>query len=76
MRVLIIAAALVALGTSSAFANLVCWYNDNGDYYGADGDGADRYPVGKATKVGTGDYAWAYVITTGPGTCPKKLPKR
>jgi len=74
MRVLVIAAALLALGTSSAFANLVCWYDANGTYTGSDGDDSGRYPVGKVTKASGGDYAWAYAVTTGPGSCPKKLP--
>jgi hypothetical protein len=75
MRVLIVAAALVALGTSSASANLVCWYNAKGDYTGSDGDNSGRYPVGRATKGNGGDYAWGYAVASGPGSCPRKLPK-
>ena len=74
MRVLAIAAAVVALGTSSAFADIMCWYNASGQYTGADSSDG-RFPVGKVTKTGTGDYAWVYVVTGGPDTCPKKLPK-
>jgi hypothetical protein len=73
MRVLIIVAALVALGTSSASANIMCWYNASGQYTGADGDDG-RFPVGKVTKSGSGDYSWVYVVTGMPSDCPKKLP--
>ena len=78
MKAFLPAAALAAgafFAGSAANAAITCWYNDSGQYTGADtADG--RYPVGKLTKTGSGgDYAWAYTINAPDGTtCPRTRP--
>jgi hypothetical protein len=74
MKALMVAAALLVLGTSSSFAAITCWYNEAGKYTGAD-DALAKFPVGKVTKGTHGDYAWGYTVPGGPGTCPRTKPK-
>jgi len=71
MRVLVIAAALVALGTSCAFAEVACWYNAQRQYTGADVYHG-RYRVGMVTNNGDGDKKWLVVVEDFP--CPAKAP--
>jgi len=73
MKILILGAIIFVLGTTSAFANITCWYNAQGHYTGAD-DAQPNFPVGKVTNGNGGDYAYGYTVTGGPDTCPKKLP--
>ena len=81
MKQLWCAAALMTgasvLVVSPAVADITCWYNDAGNYTGADNaDG--RYPRGKLIKTGSnGDYAWAYTIDAQDGSsCPKTRPSQ
>ncbi|WP_295140421.1 hypothetical protein [uncultured Reyranella sp.] len=75
MKTLLIAAALLGLGTSSAMAAITCWYNPQGDYTGAD-EAQPGFPVGKVVKGTSGDYAWGYTVEGMPQSCPRKLPKQ
>jgi hypothetical protein len=81
MKTLLMAASLAAgaylFAASPASAAITCWYNDSGQYTGADtADG--RYPVGRLTQTGAGgDYAWAYTIDAPDGTtCPRTRPSQ
>ncbi len=59
---------------------LTCWYNESGNYSGAD-SGSNRVnnginEVGKLIKTGNGgDYTWGYIITewVNGKDCPSKI---
>lgn len=54
---------------------ITCWYNDKGDYTGAD-SAADGVQPGPPVHNGSGDYAWGYTIQAADGSaCPRKLPQ-
>ncbi len=56
-------------------STIVCWYDASYAYKGADnvGPNTQAYPVGIATKTGSGgDYYWAYgLVNQAGGACPK-----
>ena len=74
MRSLAIGLALLALSATPALADITCWYNEKGDYTGADSAQSGAV-VGQVAKGTYGDYAWGYTVAGGPVTCPKKLPQ-
>lgn len=65
---------LVVLGATPALADITCWYNEKGDYTGAD-SAQPGWVVGQVRQGTQGDYAWGYTVAGGPETCPKKLPR-
>ena len=76
MKVLLIAAALLALSTTSSFAAITCWYNEAFAYTGAD-DAQPGFAVGQVKRGNPNtDYAWGYTVAGGPETCPRRLPGR
>jgi len=86
MKILLTTAALVLIAASpvaSAQAPLriadngliTCYYNDAGDYTGAD-TAQPGAQAGAPVHDGSGDYAWSYTIEAPNGTaCPRKLPQ-
>lgn len=75
MRKLVLALLLV-MGSSPAFADLTCWYDENGRSTGADSPPpwTQHIPVGQAEQLRpSGDYAWAYNIRNNE-SCPRTLP--
>ncbi len=74
MKTLVVGVVILAFGATPAFADLTCWYNAHGDYYGAD-DALPNFPVGKVTRGNGGDYSYGYTVTGGPSDCPRKVPR-
>ena len=75
MKALMMAAALLALSTTASFAAITCWYNESGQYTGAD-SAQPNFPVGRVVRGNPNtDYAWGYTVPGGPETCPRTLPR-
>jgi len=53
---------------------IVCWYNENNVYTGADSAETSQR-LGMSRNAQSGDYAWAYVIEGADGSaCPRTRP--
>ena len=86
MKILLMAAVLTLLAASPvALAQsplrvadnglITCYYNDAGDYTGADSAQPGAQP-GAPVHDGSGDYAWSYTIEAPDGnSCPRTLPR-
>ncbi|MCW5770504.1 MAG: hypothetical protein KIT16_02625 [Rhodospirillaceae bacterium] len=74
MKAIAIALAATALSAAPALADITCWYNEKGDYTGAD-SAQPGWVAGQVRKGTAGDYAWGYTVPGGPDTCPRKLPR-
>jgi len=74
-KMFLLAVALVVASSAVQAGLITCWYNERGEFTGADTAESGTKAGGPVRKSESGDYTWAWTHEAQDGTtCPRKMP--